>query len=64
MSRGMIDGVFAEGRNIPTKPRFRSVPDVAVLNSPFRFLRNSSLSTDVFQGASFGIVSSLGCFLV
>ena len=38
----------------PTKPRSRSVPDVAVLNSPFRFLRNRSLSTNVFQGASFG----------
>ncbi len=43
---------------IPTKPRSRSVPDVAVLNSRFRFLRNCSLSTNVFQGASFGIVPS------
>ena len=41
--------------SIPTKPRSRSVPDVAVLNSPFRFLRNCSLSADVFQGVSFGI---------
>ena len=40
---------------IPTKPRSRSVPDVMVLNSPFRFLRNRSLSANVFQGASFGI---------
>ena len=40
---------------VPTKPRSRSVPDVAVLNSLFRFLRNRSLSTNVFQGASFGI---------
>ena len=40
---------------IPTKPRSRSVPDVAVLNSQPRFLRSCSLSTNVFQGASFGI---------
>ena len=44
---------------IPTKPRFRSVPDVMVLNSPFRFLRNCLLSTNVFQGASYGIVPCL-----
>ncbi len=44
---------------IPTKPRFRSVPDVVVLNSRFRFLRNCSLSTNVFQGASFGIGTCL-----
>ncbi len=43
---------------VPTKPLSRSVPDVVVLNSLFRFLRNRSLSTNVFQGASFGTTSS------
>ncbi len=33
--------------SIPAKPRFHSVPDVAVLNSLFRFLRNCLLSADV-----------------
>ena len=47
--------------SIPTKPRFRSVPDVAVLNSLFR-LRNGSLSSDVFQRASFGIIPRLRQF--
>ncbi len=41
-------------RSIPAKPRFRSVPDVAVLNSPF--VTERSLSADVFQGASYGIL--------
>ena len=50
---------FAQERSIPTKPRFRSVPDVTVLNSQPRFLRNCSLSADVFQGVSFGIASFL-----
>ena len=39
---------------IPTKPRSRSVPDVTVLNSQSPN-GNCSLSTNVFQGASFGI---------
>ncbi len=45
--------------SIPAKPRFRSVPDAAVLNSQLRFLRNCSLSASVFQGASFGIFPCL-----
>ena len=52
----MADGSHRQ-KDIPCQTRFRSVPDVTVLNSPFRFLRNCSLSADVFQGASFGIVS-------
>ncbi len=54
----VVKGALRQG-SIPTKPRFRSVPDVAVLNSLFRFLRNCLLSTDVFQGASFGILPCL-----
>jgi len=52
------EGTLRQG-SIPPKPRFRSVPDVAVLNSRFRFLRNCSLSADVFQGASYGILPCL-----
>ncbi len=47
-------GTLRQGR-IPSKPRSRSVPDVAVLNSQPRFSRNCLLSTNVFQGASYGI---------
>ncbi len=43
---------------IPTKPRSRSVPDVAVLNSQPPN-GNCLLSTNVFQGASFGIGACL-----
>ena len=49
-------------KNIPAKPRFRSVPDVMVLNSQPRSLRNCLLSTNVFQGASFGIGVCRRCF--
>ncbi len=49
--------------SIPAKPRFHSVPDVAVLNSLFRFLRNCLLSADVFQGASYGILLCLRSFM-
>ena len=42
---------------IPTKPRSRSVPDVT--DTKFaKPLQVRSLSADVFQGASFGIVPS------
>ena len=41
-------------RRIPTKPRSRSVPDVAVLSA--QTFTVCLLSADVFQGASFGIV--------
>ncbi len=62
---GCFNERFAPTRiPIPTKPRFRSVPDVAVLNSLFRFLRNGSLSADVFQGASFGIGILVGASLL
>jgi hypothetical protein len=51
-----FDERFAQdGLPIPTKPRSRSVPDVAVLSAqPFS---GCLLSADVFQGASFGIGS-------
>ncbi len=52
------NGTLRQG-SIPTKPRFRSVPDVVVLNSRFRFPRNCSLSANVFQGASYGILPCL-----
>jgi hypothetical protein len=69
------EGFFVKGKgvakgshmrkNIPSQPRSRSVPDVAVLNSLFRFLRNCSLSADVFQGAVWGyfflICYFIGC---
>ncbi len=45
---------------IPTKSRSRSVPDVVVLNSLNLWVR--SLSTNVFQGTSFGIGVCLCCF--
>ena len=49
--------------HIPTKPRSRSVPDVAVLSA--QTFTVCLLSADVFQGASFGICPSLKlvCFL-
>ena len=34
MLLGFVAGFPQRGRNVPTKPRSRSVPDVAVLNSP------------------------------
>ena len=43
--------------SIPAKLCFRSVPDVMVLNSLFVIER--SLSADVFQGASYGILPCL-----
>ena len=43
--------------SIPAKPRFRSVPDVAVLSA--QTIKVCLLSADVFQGASYGILSCL-----
>ena len=37
MLLGFVAGFPQRGRNVPTKPRSRSVPDVAVLNSQPRF---------------------------
>ncbi len=54
-----VKGALRQG-SIPAKPRFRSVPDVTVLNSPNLWVR--SLSANVFQGASFAILPCLRSF--
>ena len=42
MKYGVFGGFYVKGvasaRNVPTKPRFRSVPDVMVLNSQIPLL--------------------------
>ena len=53
--------VSAQETPIPTKPRSRSVPDVAVLSS--QTVKVCLLSADVFQGASFGIGVSCAALL-
>ena len=52
----MTKGRLRQG-SIPTKPRFRSVPDVAVLSA--QTFTVCLLSADVFQGASYGILPCL-----